>query len=1022
MQNRRIVRKVSFILVAVMMIVQISAPINVLATTIEVKASNQVATVEQGSKALVVGQVYEGFKLEKQNFSKDLNAEMYLFVHEKNGGQLVYIDSPDKNKWFSVIFRTPTVDNTGVNHILEHTVLEGSEKYGGNSPFVEMSKRSVNTYMNALTYTDSTCYPIASENDKDFDNLMKVYLDAVFAPLVVKENKFLQQEGWRYELDTNTGEMMFNGVVFNEMKGAMADRYSVVFQKLQETIYPDTKYKYNSGGNPLDIVDLTNEQLADIYAQYYTASNSCIMLYGNMNVVEKLKYINDEYYNKMEKKPAIIDKKEQTPFASPKSFVFNYPSDTESNPETDSILLWSAALSGTNEKDRLGLAILSSILSYGDSAALYKNITENNLGKTVYAGLEDAYYQPAFTVMVEGASNQSMVECDKVVQATFKEMVDNGISKDRIAGMLSQYELSFKSELLTANKGESAMNFLKNGFVTYADPLLNFNSSELLAQIKKEAANGRYFEKLIEKYLINNPHQINITFEPDADYMTQMDKLIDEKLKARVEKFSGKELQDIQSDIKDYSQWQAKKSELESLEELPYLTIEDLDLTAKENKVVDTKIGETRLLKHSVNALGLTELSLYFDLQTLTQKELEYLQLFKSMVESSDTDQYTQEQLDNEINQYTMGISMYEKCYKDLKDSNKYYPYFVVKVNYANENASKVSTLIEEKLLKVKLDDKELMKTKLSEIVDNIKREKSNNTNDIVTSKIYASLTAEGVFGDIKYNQGFQTLSDADKDFEKAYQELQKNLNSIYTKIFNAKNMTVSIATDENSFEINEQAVETLLKVLNNKELKLQNWELKPKKQKIALITSEEVQYLQMGFNLDAIGETLTGQDLVFANIISEGYMYENIRLKSGAYGGIVSISSEGSIRFITYRDPNLKESVDAIENVIQYLKNYKPSVEEINDAIIAVAGKMEQGVDLFEETSLEDGDKLAGLDETFKQRLKNEILNTKPEDLQKFTSKMEKGLKEASLVVAGSEKQIQANTSLFETVKPIQQ
>lgn len=1019
MRKNQIAKKIGIGVVAGTLMIQSFMPLQALATSQQPVAA---VTSAEAIKTLTIGQVYEGFKLTKKMASKDLDADVYLFVHEKNGGQVVYIDAPDKNKWFAATFRTPTVDDTGVNHIFEHAVLEGSEKYNVKSPFTEMGKRSVNTYMNALTGTDLTYYPIASENDKDFDNLMRVYLDAVYAPMVLKNDKLLQQEGWRYEFDAKTGKFNFNGVVFNEMKGAMSNYYSVVFNDLKAALYPETKHIYNSGGNPINIVDLTHEALASKHKQYYTASNACLLLYGHMDVTAKLKYINEEYYSKMDKQKEIVDKKVQKPFAKAVRLNKTYPAHSEAKSDTDSILLRSYALNETSAKDRLGLSILSMLLSQGDSSPLYANFVQAGMGASVMADFDTSFYQPSFSFLLEGASNQSMKDFESKLESIMGDLVKKGFDKERVEGIINQYELSFKNALLAADKGDSAIDAVNTGFVTYGDPLMNFNQSELLAEIKKEAAEGKYFENLLQKYFVKNNHQVNIVFEPDAAYMAKMDQALEKKLEDRLAKMTEKEKTALKANIKAYEEWQAKPVDPASLKALPSLSISDLDLTSKTNKTVEAKLGDTRLLKHEVNALGLAETALYFDLKSLTQEELEYMDLFKTILASADTKNYTNEKFVNEIAKYTTGIYTYEICYGDLKDYKNYFPYFVVKSNYSSENASKVTALMLEEMTKAKLDDKTLVKSKLAELVEQIKKEKTNNAHQTVGSKMKATLNGQGVFKDLRLDKGFKRLEAADKDFDKAYPEILKNLNSIYGKLFNPQNMTVSIATDAKGFALNEKAVKDLITGLNKQSFKAQKWDMTPKVQKIGLKIPAEVQYIQLGFNLNALGEKVTGQDLVFAQMLSDGYMYENIRLKGGAYGGALAVGSDGTVRFITYRDPRLKESVEVINGIMNYLKTYKPTQEEINNAIIAVAGKMDQGADLFAQVGEEDAQLLTNYDPAFKEQLKKEILSTKASDLEAFVKKMEKGMKNPSLVIGGSEKQIDANKTLFETIQLIQE
>ncbi len=971
---------------------------------------------------LVIGQSYYGFKLDSKIFSKDLNSDVFEFTHEKTGGKLVYLANEDKNKWFNVAFRTPTVDNTGVNHILEHSVLEGSEKYDIKSPFTEMGKRSVRTYMNAFTGSDVTSYPIASENDQDFQNLLSVYMDAAFAPVVAKNNRLMMQEGWRYVVDEKTGEISYNGVVFNEMKGALSDMYDTIYTALPSLVYPDTKYKYNSGGNPENIVDLTHAQLVATYKKYYNPTNACIMLYGKMDVAEKLKFIGENYYDKYEKTEPIVDNNVQKSFTAPKSVTLKYPADESATPDADSVLTYNYALNDTDSKDRLGLSILSLLLASGDNSPLYKNTIDQEFGQDVSAELDTSYYQPMFTFVLEGADQKDMAKFDKTVQKTLNDLVKKGIDKERVKAIMNSFELSFKSSLLSANKGEMAIDAVNSGFITYGDPTLRLNQSEELTKIKKEGIEGKYFEDLISKYLLGNNHLVKAVFTPDAQYMANINKNIDKKLADRLKKMSKPQLDALKSEAKAYEAWQQLPMDKESLKVLPTLKISDLDMTPKTFVTGEKSISGTTAYEHNVNALGLTRVSMYFDLSTLTQDELAYVDLFGRVLDAADTKQYDNEKLTNMIYKATGGFDHGATYLADGKDATKIYAYYNVDATFAKEQCYTTAVLMQELFTNAKLKDKDLVESKLSELIDDLKDAKVNNASDMTSSRWNATATKLGALKDSKYTDGYKTLVAAEKDFDKSYPEIQKKLDAIYTKVFNKNNLKWSVASDEKGIANCEEAMTGLLDTLKSDKIAQNTWKIDVKKTDTGLIIPSEVQYINVGFTMDSIGEKLTGQDLVFAQILSDGYMYENIRLKGGAYGGYFSIQADGRVKFTTYRDPKLKESVQVINTVTDYLKDYKITQEEVDNAIITLAGRFELGADLFDETSGEDVKKLSSSDLELKERLKKEILATKASDLAAFTAKMEKGLKGSTMVVSGSETQIKANKTLFDVVTPAQE
>ena len=985
------------------------------------RAMTKITVSSSTADTHTVGQSYYGFKLQTKMFSADLNSEVYEFVHEKTGGKLIYVANEDKNKWFNVVFKTPAVDDTGVNHILEHSVLEGSEKYNFKSPFTEMGKRSVSTFMNAFTGADATAFPIASENDQDFQNLMSVYLDATFSPLVAKNDKLLQQEGWRYEVDKATGKISFNGVVFNEMKGSLSDKYHTIYAALPKLLYPDTKYRYVSGGNPESIVDLSHAQLAATYKKYYNPSNACITLYGKMNINEKLKYISENYYDKYTKAADIEDKKVQNAFSEPKTYTLKYPADASATAKTDSILTWSLALDGTDVKDRLALNILSIILAEGDNSPLYKNTVEKGLGQSISAEFDTSYYQPMFKIMLEGADEKDMKAFDEAVTATLKEMVEKSIDKDRIKATLNSFELSFKGSLLSANKGDMAIDSVNSGFTTYGDPIMNFNQSEELTKIRDASVNGKYLESLIGKYLLNNKNLIKAAFVPDENYMANMNKNIDEKLDLRLKAMTADDITALKSNVKAYEEWQAAPMDQEALKALPSLKIGDLDLTPKKLVTEEKTIEGTTVYEHRANTLGLTRISLFFDLSTLTQSELAYIELFGRVLDRADTKNYENEKFANQVNISTSGFSYGPSYLSKMADSKQVYPYYNVETIFAKDQNETTAKLLSELLINAKLKDKKLVETKLNELVEELRNFKVNSASKTASSRLDASLTSTGALNDYRLNKGLKILENDEKNFGKAYPEIQKTLNSIYKKVFNKKNLKWSVTSDEEGIASCEKSMESLLKDLKSEKLKTEKWKISTYNQKTGLIIPSEVQYINVGFNQRNLGYKVTGSDLIFSQMLSDGYMYDNLRLKGGAYGGYMTASLDGRVRFISYRDPNLKESLNVIQKVVSYLKSYKPTQDEINNAIISVAGRLDQGADLFDEIAREDNKKLTKSDDSIIEKLKVEMLATKTDNLAAFIKKMEKGLKSSSLVVAGSENKIKENKKLFETIKLIQ-
>lgn len=978
--------------------------------------SKQVVSEVSANTALVVGQTYSGFKLVEKNVSKDLDAEVFLFKHEKNGGQLVYLANEDSNKWFSIAFKTPPVDQTGVNHIIEHAVLEGSEKYKVKSPFVEMGKRSVNTYMNALTDTDVTYYPLASENDKDFKNLMGIYLDAVFSPNVLKDSKILQQEGWRYESDKKTGKMAYNGVVFSEMKGTLSDPYTTVYDKIASSMYPDTKYRFNSGGEPENIVDLTHAHLVDIYKRYYQPSNACITLYGKLDILERLDYINKNYYSKYGKGTAIIDAKEQASFKTAKNYEFTYPGSATQTAEEDSILSWSVKIDRASLKELIGLSILAEYLGDPKVSLVYKKMAQE-ADENLYVNLQTDYYQPMFTFILEGADKSQSSELDETIQMALENMVDKGVNKERLVAILNQYEIGSKYTLTSANRGKTAITAIAEDFTRYNDPMRRLNETQIIEQIRNNELSTKFFENLIKDYLLNNSHKVNAVFTPDQDFIKKLQVRLDQKLGQRVGKFTDKELKTVKNNIAAFDKWQAIGNDPANVNTLPGLSLADIDTLENEYLMKTEDLAGGKLIKHTVDSKGLVNLNLMFDMSVLSEDELAYMDLFTRVLSTAGTKSYRALTLRNLVELHTSGIYYQDMYLDDQKQPGQCRGVYAMGTTFLKGSEETVFKLLTEILNDANLKNKSLIELRVSELVESIKDEMAYSTPEVASTKLSESLTPAGKLDAMRYAKTYETMQAADEDFDAYYSKLESKLDQIYKKLFNRNNMLISISSDEDGLTKVSSKAEALMNALNGDKGMSVTWDLKPMAQKTALIFPSEMQYVEMGFNLNQIGEEVSGKDMVFAQLISEGYMYEKIRMKGGAYGGNLNVSWNGDVVFSTYRDPNLKESVEAIRQVAAYLKTMKLTQAELDNAIIAVAGRMGQESDVFEKTYLDDLHTYINYSDADKEKLIKEILSTRVDDLPAFIAKMEKGLGSSSLVVAGSEVKINENKQLFDQI-----
>lgn len=972
---------------------------------------------------LAIGQSMEGFTLTEKIYSEDYKADVYLFAHQKNGGQVVYMATEDQNKWFNISFRTPAVDNTGVNHILEHTVLEGSQKYRVKSPFTEISKRSVSTFMNAFTGSDVTSYPFASENQKDYDNLMRVYLDAVFAPLVIDNANLLSQEGWRFEEDPTTGELVFNGVVFNEMQGALSDKYDSIFTEMPTLLYPDTKYGFNAAGNPMEILDLTHQHLIDTYKKHYTPSNACVIFYGALDIKDKLKYLNENYYDQAKPMAEIEDNAIQKPFDRPRLTRGTYPSNADATPGNDSILAWNMAITVSDQESIMGLQMFTELLAKGQEAPLYQATVDVGYGDVLDSYLDTAYTQPMLQILLEGTASGEMDAFDRAIRLSMEKVAAEGFDQAKVSALLNQYELSFKMALTGADKGQNALSLVENGYITNQSPLMALNQLKNLQSIRKQIETGGYFENLAKQYLIGNNHVSQIVYTPDPQKNATQKSDLAQKRQSMLTAMTKEQLAAVKRKIADYQAFQAEPLDQKALANLPTLTRDDLDLTYPESDFKDKEVEGVRVIEHTVAAGGLTQIAFYFDLSQLDQKAHEYLPLFTALMSEVDTAMTNNEDLMDQLHTVSDGIA-FETIYRqDLNDPLKVYPILRVSSHCLNQHSEFVLQKMTELLTQPVLDQKDTVETALLGLMDELRYDLSGEGDAIASSRLQASLSAAGVMADLRYTAGFKTLSEDETAFESHYPMILDNLTAISKMVLNQERLTVSLGADAAGLKLARQALKPLLGSLPGAspavEGKAGGWRPVPKVQNVGIVIQSELNSVQLGFNIQSYGKILEGQDFVFAQLLSDGYMYDQIRLKGGAYGGYTYITQTGDVVFTTHRDPNLASSVAAIRGIADYVRSIDWSDQEIENAVVSVAGRMFQGDDVFR---LVDNDVMYMITPESDggpsfDVLLDGIFSTSDDEKGRFINKIAKGLDESALVVAGSQANLSKDKQLFERI-----
>jgi len=670
---------------------------------------------------LELDKVYHGFTLKQEKKIKEINSVARVFEHDKSGARLLHLENDDDNKVFSITFRTPPEDNTGLPHILEHSVLCGSRKFPSKEPFVELIKGSLNTFLNAMTFPDKTMYPIASKNEKDFYNLMDVYMDAVFYPNIYKHREILMQEGWHYELENKKDDIIYKGVVYNEMKGAFSSPESVLMRKIQDTLFPDTPYGLESGGDPKYITDLTQEQFEAYHSKYYHPSNSYIFLYGDGSILDELKFINESYLKDFERLNVDSELSMQKPIGQLKEFEIEYPISTDEE-VAEKVYMAMNFVVGTAKDPELYLAMemLEHLLLSTPAAPLKKALIEAEIGKDVFGQLDNGILQPTFSVIVKNTDLNKKENLKKVFEDTLNKLVQEGIDKKLVEASINIKEFQLReAEFRGYPKGLIYNIKCLDSWLYNEEPFIHLEYETALEKIK-DALTTNYFENLIKKHLLDNEHSSLLILKPKEGLAEERESELKRKLEAYKKGLSDKELERIITQTHDLMERQNSPDSPEALETIPLLALSDIDPKAEKLPLEVKEVQRLKLLVHPVFTNNIGYVQLFFDTAAVKQEQVQYVALLSDILGKISTKKYHYSELSNEINIHTGDIRFIIQVYGDKNDNNKYYPKLTVKAKALINKLPTMFELIEEITSNTKLDEKKRLREIIREVKSRI--------------------------------------------------------------------------------------------------------------------------------------------------------------------------------------------------------------------------------------------------------------------------------------------------------------
>ncbi len=963
-----------------------------------------------------------GFELVEERLIAEINSQAKLYRHAKTGACLLSLENDDENKAFGVAFATPPGDSTGLPHILEHSVLCGSRTYPVKEPFKELRKGSLNTFLNAMTWPDRTAYPVASQNQADLTNLMRVYLDAVFKPFITAEA--LQTQGWHYELDQPDGPLAYKGVVFNEMKGVYSSPDSLIGRYVKESLFPNTIYAHDSGGNPAVIPDLTYEQFKAFYDQHYHPSNAFLFLYGDDHSDERLRLI-DEYlatYDSIDPAPAVAL---QPVVAATRRFVYGY--DAGADASADNAKRGYVAVSWlvndvTDVETTLALQILSHALVSTQASPLRKALIESGLGEGLTGGgYDNTLRQGIFSVGLKGIDPANAAAVEQLILDTLGALEAGGIDPEMVAASLNTFEFRLR-EANTGSfpRGLAAMFDVVPLWLYGGDLFAGLAFEAPLAAIKASlVGNPRYFEQLIAEHLLANPHRTVVLIQPDPSARQRAEAAERARLEAARAAMDEADLQNVVATMQRLTALQDQPDTPEALATIPTLSLSDLDREIRRIPVEETSLDGVRVLNHDLFTNGIVYLDVGFNLQALPQRYLPYGELFGRLLLSMGTATQDYVKMSQRIGRETGGIGRASQT--ATTRSREASTWLFLRGKSTMEKSQALLDILADLLLTVRLDNKDRFRQIILEEKAGLEAGLLPGGHGVVFRRLRAQYTtadwAAEQMGGATYLLFLRELAQrVDTDWPAILADLE----AVRQALVGRSTMLVNLTLDQENTSLFLPKLAEFVASMPAGPEALAQWTPELASGAEGLTVPAQVNYVGKATSLFDHGYTLHGSAFVSIKFVDNTWMWDRVRVQGGAYGGMALFDSySGVLAFLSYRDPNLLGTLQTYDATADYLRQAPLTQGDVDKIIIGVIGQM----DRYELPDAKGFTSLArtlnGDTDAFRQRLRDEVLATTVSDVRAFAEQVDTVRQHGTVAVLGSEQAITAaNEALTEKLK----
>lgn len=954
---------------------------------------------------------------------EDVQSDGFILRHKKSGARIAILSNNDDNKVFYIGFRTPPEDETGVPHIIEHTTLCGSKKFPVKDPFIELAKGSLNTFLNAMTYPDKTVYPVASCNDQDFKNLMDVYLDAVFNPNITKYEEIFKQEGWHYELTGKDDELKINGVVYNEMKGAYSSPDEVLSSQIYRSLFPDNTYSKDSGGNPEYIPKLTYEAYLDFYHKYYHPSNSYIYLYGDMDVVERLEWLDKEYLSQYDYKKVNSEINKQPAFDEIKNVEAQYSITMDDSQENKTYLSYNRVVGDTLDEmlyqafDVLDYALVSS-----PGAPVKQALIDAGIGDDVYGSYDAGILQPVFSFVAKNANASQADEFESIIESTLKEVVKTGINKEALLAGINSSEFKFReADFGQFPKGLLfGLNCLDSWLFDDMKPFIHLECLGTFAKLRK-AVDTDYFEKLIQEYLLDNTHGSSVTVKPKRGLGNEREEALAKELSDYKASLSDEEIDKLIEETEHLKKYQEEPSSDEDLRKLPMLTRADMKKEAMPFSNIEDTLSDVKVVRHDIESNGIDYISFLFDAGDFAQSELGYLGFFTNALGLVSTENYSYTDLANATNIYTGGISTGTASHPDIKDRNNFVFKFEVKLKVLEKNLDKALELMEQMLLASDFTDTKRLGEIVAQIKARLQANLSSSGHLVAAMRSMSSFSRYALYQDeLKGIAFYRSICRIEKELSESPKSVSDKLAAIAKKLFARNRMLISFTGNNEAYGNAKPSLEKVIAGFDKMSAVGNQAEVHFNTAKEAFIDASQIQYVAKTGDFICEGYEYTGALRLLRIILSYDYLWINVRVKGGAYGCMNTFLRSGESYFVSYRDPNLSDTLDVYDRIPEYIKSFSPDERDMTKYIIGTFSALDTPMNPEAKGSRSLSAYLEGITYEQIQKERNEILNAQPEDIRRLADLVEAVLKKDSICVIGNENMIKESAGLFENVEKL--